>query len=376
MFLLLAEVLKLCTVSAALPESRFWRFLCFHQSHVEWVGCSLHDLIMPSFCFLVGVALSLSVANRRARGQTTGALAWHTAIRIMVLILLGTLIASAGPRRLTWPFDWVLPQIALGYGFLFLLSIRLIRSSWIALGAILCCYWLAFALYPLPGPDFDYTKVGISKQWMENYGLTGFAAHWQKNSNFAWSFDVWFMSLFPRKEPFAYHNLGLATLNFIPTLATMILGLIAGNMLRSDRSPWSKVRLLVAAGVAGLVSGWLLGELGLCPVVKAIWTPSWVLFSGGWCFLLLGVFCVLVDIWGLKGLMFPLIVIGMNSIAAYCISQLYRSIAFNSLRRIVGWEIFRLFGDAYEHVVYGAVILLGFWLVLFVMYRRKLFLRI
>src|SRR5216110_1789172 len=70
MFLMMAEVLHLCRVAAALPESGFWKFLCHHQSHVEWIGCSLHDLIQPSFSFLVGVALPFSMASRAARGQT------------------------------------------------------------------------------------------------------------------------------------------------------------------------------------------------------------------------------------------------------------------------------------------------------------------
>src|SRR5687768_13240240 len=70
MFLMMAEVLQLCRVASALPESGVWKFLCFHQSHAEWIGCSLHDLIQPSFSFLVGVALPFSIAGRTAKGQS------------------------------------------------------------------------------------------------------------------------------------------------------------------------------------------------------------------------------------------------------------------------------------------------------------------
>ena len=71
MLLMMAEALRLCAVSAALPgDSGFWRFLCYQQSHVEWVGCSLHDLIQPSFSFLVGVVLPFSIAKRLSSGQT------------------------------------------------------------------------------------------------------------------------------------------------------------------------------------------------------------------------------------------------------------------------------------------------------------------
>ena len=70
MLLMMAEVLSFCAVSQALPDSGFWKFLCHHQSHVQWVGCSLHDLIQPGFSFLVGVVLPFSIASRRARGAT------------------------------------------------------------------------------------------------------------------------------------------------------------------------------------------------------------------------------------------------------------------------------------------------------------------
>jgi len=376
MFLMMAEVLQLCEVAKRLPTSAFWKFLCHHQTHVAWSGCSLHDLIMPSFCFLVGVALPFSIASRRARGQTLRDMARHTVTRVLLLILVGTVIASAHPHRLTWPFDWVLPQIGLGYGFLFLLGLRPVRDAWIALGVILVGYWLAFALYPLPGPDFDYAKVAVSDQWLQEHGLRGFAAHWQKNSHLAWAFDVWLLNLFPRDAPFNSFANGLATLNFIPTLATMILGLIAGGILRGDRPPWAKVRWFAVAGVAGLAGGLLLEALGVCPIVKWVWTSSWVLFSGGWCFLLLAAFYVIVDLWQQQRPAFPFIVIGMNSIAAYCISHLYSAFAFNSLRRIFGREIFKLFGDAYDPLVYGGVVLLLMWLALLYLYRVKLFLRI
>src|ERR1700712_4206396 len=89
MFLMMAEVLRVCKVSLALPANAIWKVLCFHQSHVEWTGCSLHDMIQPSFSFLVGVALPFSIASRLARGATQGRLTLHAAWRALVLILLG-----------------------------------------------------------------------------------------------------------------------------------------------------------------------------------------------------------------------------------------------------------------------------------------------
>lgn len=377
MLLMMAEVLSFCAVSQALPDSGFWKFLCHHQSHVAWVGCSLHDLIQPGFSFLVGVVLPFSIARRRSRGATLAAMARHAAIRSFVLIILGLVLGSLStlPRRLNWDFGDTLAQIGLGYGVLFLLGLCRPRCWWTALAVVLVGYWLFFALYPLPGPDFDYAQVGVAKEWLAEHGLKGFAAHWQINSNPAAAFDIWFLNLFPREAPYVSYK-GLTTLNFVPLLGTMILGLIAGDVLRSDRPSWAKARWLAVAGVAGLGSGWILGAWGVCPVVKSIWTPSWVLFSGGWCFLFLAGAYVLVDIWGQRKLVIPLIVVGLNSIVAYCLTRVFQGLAFNSFRRLFGWETFKVFGDAFEPLFYGAVVLAFLWLVLFVMYRLKIFVRI
>jgi predicted acyltransferase len=184
------------------------------------------------------------------------------------------------------------------------------------------------------------------------------------------------LSLFPREKPFLFNGGGYATLSFIPTLATMILGLIAGGFLRGSRSSWEKVRWLAAAGVISLGAGWAVGALGACPVVKRIWTPSWTLFSGGWCFLLLAGFYAVIDVLGKRRWAFPLVVIGMNSIASYCVAHLFEDFVSRSLATHFGKGIYGVFGQPYEPLVHGGLVLLVFWLILYWMYRRKLFLKI
>jgi predicted acyltransferase len=228
----------------------------------------------------------------------------------------------------------------------------------------------------LPAPDFDYERAGVSSAWLAEHGLTGFAAHWQRGSNPAAAFDVWFLNLFPRTTPHSSGHAGLTTLNFVPLIGTMILGLMAGALLRSERHPGEKVRWLAGAGVAGIAAGALLGWAGVCPVVKTLWTPSWVLLSGGWCFLFLAAAYAWVDWGGHRKWAAPLVVIGMNSIVAYCLARTYPHFAFNSLRRVFGWETFRVFGEAFEPVCYGVAVLATFWAGLFVLYRLKVFIRI
>ena len=376
MFLMMAEVLHLCRVSEAIPDSGFWKFLCHHQTHAVWVGCSLHDLIQPSFSFMVGVALPFSIASRAARGQSRRRTLWHALWRSLVLILLGVFLRSVGHPQTRWTFEDTLTQIGLGYFFLFLLGLRSVREQWIALGVILVGYWAAFALYPLPDANFDYARIAAPPEWREQHWLTGFAAHWNKNTNPAWAFDVWWLNLFPRAEPFVRNGGGYSTLSFIPTLGTMILGLIAGGVLRSDRAPWQKVKWLAAAGIIGLALGSAIGWAGICPIVKPIWTSTWVIFSGGWCFLLLAGFYVIIDVLGRRAWAFPLIVIGMNSIAAYSMSWLIKKFIAETLKVHLGRDFFKLFGAPYETLFHGAVTLLVMWLLLFWMYRRKIFLRI
>jgi predicted acyltransferase len=374
MLLIIAEALRLGSVAAARPESAFWRFLAWHEDHVPWIGCSLHDLIQPSFSFLVGMALPFSLASRAARGLSRWRMSSHALWRALVLVLLGVFLRSVHHHQTYWIFTDTLSQIGLGYGFLFMLGFRSWRVQWIVLAMVLVGYWALFALYPLPGPGFDYAKVGVPPDWP--HLMTGFAAHWNKNSNAASAFDLWFLNLFPRDTPCACNEGGYVTLSFIPTFGTMLLGLIAAGVIRSPRAPRVKVKWLLAAGIIGIVAAEALGKLGLCPVVKRIWTPSWTLFSGGWCLLLTAAFYTLIDIWGWKRWAFPLVVVGMNSIAAYCIDILLRSFIYDNLAIHLGAKVFTVFGAAYEPVVHGGAVVLVSWLVLWWMYERKIFLRI
>ena len=374
MFLMMAEVMELRRVADARPDSAVWAFLSHHQTHVEWIGCTLHDLIQPSFSFLVGVALPFSLARRAEAGQPQWRRTLHAFWRALVLVLLGVFLRSTHSDRTNWTFEDTLSQIGLGYGFLYLLALRSVRVQWAVLAVILVGYWLAFALYPLPGPGFDWQRAGVTPD--HPAVLAGFAGHWGLNTNLAWRFDTWFLNLFPREQPFTNNGGGYATLSFIPTLGTMILGLLAGGVLRSARPAPRKIAWLAVAGVVTLGAGWLLGVTGVCPVVKRIWTPSWVLFSGGWCFLLLAGFYLVLDLCRLRRWAFVLVVIGMNSIAAYLIAHLFVGFISDSFRIHLGDHWPRLAGPDFEPLVRGAAILLVEWLLLFWMYRRKIFLRV
>jgi predicted acyltransferase len=373
MVLMMGEVLRFAQVSKAYPGNWFWSILAYNQTHVEWAGCSLHDMIQPSFSFLVGFALPYSIASRLRKGATFKTMLGHAIWRSFLLIALGIFLRSTESTQTYYTFEDTLTQIGLGYTFLFLLGFRSPRWQWGAFAGILFAYWLAWALYPAPGPGYDWKAVGVPPDWPHNF--SGFLSHWNKNSNLGNAFDQWFLNLFPRTKPFIYNEGGYLTLSFIPTLGTMILGLIGGRWVRSA-APAIPMKRILLAGAIGIGSGLLLHFLGICPVVKRIWTPAWTLFSGGMCFLFLAAFTWVIEYKGYRKWAFPLVVVGTNSIAAYLIAHLFEEFLLSTFRIHLGDRPFLIFGPALQPFLVGVALLLSFWAILYWMYRRKIFLKI
>ncbi len=375
------------------PLYDVWQFLGFHTDHVAWVGGGFWDMIQPSFMFMVGVAMPFSYASRKAKGDSEPVIWLHTVWRAVVLVALAIFLtspltlrvpvtpggAALGPSAAAvsslqgethFVFTNVLAQIGLGYVFVFMLRGRGLLVQFAGLAAVLVGSWLLFFLYPLPGPDFDYGSVGVPADWGH---LPGWFGHWDKNTNVASAFDGWFLNLFPRHGVFLYNDGGYTTLNFLPSMATMILGLMAGEFLRAPGKRLHKFAYLVVAGLVCLNVGLLAGEF-VCPIVKRIWTPSWAVYSSGWTFLMLAAFYGVIDAIGWKRWALPFSVVGMNSIAIYCMSQI--------VMRGFLKERFRMhlsafwFDNPYGIVIESAAILFVLWLICAWMYRRGIFLRI
>ncbi len=336
----------------------------------------LWDMIQPSFMFMVGVAMAYSYASRQARGQTYGQMARHAALRAVVLTFLGVFLRSRAAVETNFTYEDVVSQIGLGYFFLFLLWNRSPRVQFVAALAILLGDWLLFYLWPLPPETFDYAKVGVGADWPHLHGL---AAHWDKNTNVAFAFDRWFLNLFPRSKEWLFNGGGYQTLNFIPSLATMIFGLLTGGLLRSPRTGRQKLAMLVVCGLAGLLVGWGLDAAGVCPLVKRIWTPSWVFFSTGWTLLALAAFYGVVDLAGFRRWTFPLVVVGMNSIVMYVMAELMVDWLASRWQVHLGSEIFTFWGridPIYQPLVQSSLVLATMWLICYWLYRQKIFVRI
>jgi predicted acyltransferase len=372
----------------------------------DWFGGGVWDLIQPSFMFMVGVAIPFSYTARRARGDSTFRVWLHVFIRAFLLIALGIFLRSTGRKMTNFTFEDVLTQIGLGYPIVFgvyLLGRRRF-GAWpvihlVALVTVLVGYWAYFYLWPLPPADFDFGSVGLaSGPWPWKEGLF---AHWSKNTNAAQWFDVRFLNWFPRETPWKYNGGGYLTLNFVPSMATAIFGIFAGELLRVPGSKWQKFLTLVALGVVCLAAGAFAGET-VCPVVKKIWTPSWAVYSAGWTLLILAVLYGIVDCIGFRWWTLPLIVVGMNSIVMYCLEdsplkewtrRMLQIHLYTPVHGLIGWmnnnlpedrQIRQLaeggpwygFAGIYGPVVQATTVLLVFWLICAWMYRRKIFIRL
>jgi heparan-alpha-glucosaminide N-acetyltransferase len=375
MLLMAAEIMHIPDTARHFPNSGVARFFEHQFDHLPWAGCTLWDMIQPSFMFMVGVALPFSLASRRAKGQSFAAMFLHALWRSVLLLALSIFLVSVGRRQTYWVWTNVLSQIALGYPLLFLLA--WVRPRWhaVAAGVILFAYWQAFALYPTPRAGFDWKAVGVPANWGHHY--VGFAAHWEKSANVAWRFDKSFLNLFPRERPWNFSEGGYQTLNFIPSLATMIFGLLAGELLRGPRAAGRKVLTLLIAGAIGLIIGWALDVSHVCPMVKRIWTPSWAIFSGGWACIALAALYAVIDIGRLRGWAFPLVIVGMNSIAMYVMAQgFFVGYVRDAFRTHLGERPFLVLGVEFQRLLEGSAALVVLWLICLWMYRRKVFIRL
>jgi predicted acyltransferase len=158
----------------------------------------------------------------------------------------------------------------------------------------------------------------------------------------------------------------------------MIFGLIAGGWLRNSESNGKKTIRFIIAGFVALTVGLLLDYTGICPSVKRIWTPAWVLVSGGICMFFLAAFYFIIDVKGFAAWSFPLRVIGANSIVAYFLADAWGASEYphDMLHAHFGKESFDYFGPQFHYLFLGVVILAIWWLILYWLYRKKIFVKI
>jgi len=422
-----------------------WQAIGVHFDHPRWLSVynklsvSFWDLIQPSFMFMVGAAMPFSSQRRESNGQGLFGRTLHAMIRSGALVLLGVFLSSLGHEKTLWIFPNVLCQIGLGYFFAWVMHHWRPLYQVIALFVILGGCWGWFYMNP-PAENYDYAAVSASQENGEIF--EGKFAAWSKNANAAYKFDSWLLPRLrsvpepvpvaePEKpndgtakeevaaaanttpvadekpaapeeevkatekptwyrqwfllnaEPYKPNAGGYTTLNFIPSIGTTLLGILCGQvLLRIDLSKWSKLGILITAAAICFGLG-IASHQYVCPIVKRIWTPSWVLFSGGYVIGMLALFYFLFDILPLKLLAFPLVVVGMNSILTYMLGQTISGWTRESVVKVhLAGMIENVFGPkALDPLWYGPITLpstvfLLYWLFLLWLYRQRIFLKL
>lgn len=359
MFSLAASGLSLAKVAKHYPDNALLQWLKFSTTHPEWIsqfkmiGFSPWDMIQPAFMFMVGVSMPYSYGKREAMGESYRSRLRHAWVRAIILVLLGVFLQSLRRPETNWLFTNVLSQIGLGYGFLFLFVGKSFKTHLIAGLAILLGYFMLMVALP----------TGLEG---------GMKSHFVNGASFPQRFDIWFLNLFPTVKPFLGN--AYATLNFIPALVTMLMGLVCGNLLkRDDVADTRKVRLLLIGGLACLVAGLAFGLV--CPIVKKLWTPSWTLFCGGYVIWVLALLYWVIDVKGWSRWSKFFVVVGVNSIAAYFMGQLIKNWTrgrFNTHLPAKFWE----WTGHWQPFVESTCVVMFFWLLLYWMYRNRVYIRV
>lgn len=352
-----------------------WQWLAFHNSHPHWnsqfyfLGCSFWDLIQPSFMFMVGVAMPYSYAGRVRRGDSQRSLLIHALVRAVVLVLIGVFLATRttglpSNRLLTN----VLAQIGVGYFFVYLLLSLRARSQ-IAIGCVvLVAYSVFLTFYPVVKEQPAESIESIQDLFVPGSIAKQYAIH----TNGAARADVWILGLESGENPLSVHQAGYATLNFIPSAVTILLGVLAGALLRSERSEQDKLRRLYWGGLVCLVIA-LVASVSVCPIIKKIWTPAWTLYSGALTLWILATLYWIIDVCGFKKWTFPLVVVGMNSLAMYLMGSLMKGWIASCWKAYFGNEVFSgMYGPSLQAVA----VFVCLWLICFYLYRQRIFFRI
>ena len=306
------------------------------------------DMIMPLFLFIAGVSLPFSIGRRLEGGDSRASIYLKVLRRVIILWILGMI--SQG-NLLQFRLDHLkvysntLQSIAAGYlvASIALVELRTVAKQMILCAGLLVSFALIMLYVPWPG------------------GATGSFA---QDANLAWWIDTTIMGRYMDGGGYTWI---LSSLGFA---ATVIMGSLAGHVLKSPSPGQRKVLTLIGAGLASLAAGSLASFI--VPNVKHLWTSSMVLWAGGWSLLLLAVFYLVIDVLGYKRWAFPLQVIGANAIVAYMAEKLF---GIEHMCRNLFGGLCSHFGPAHEFILTCLSILL-LWSALYYLYRNRTFVRI
>jgi predicted acyltransferase len=334
--------------------------------HADWNGWTPTDLVFPFFLFIVGVAMAFSFHSRLTRGESRQRLLRHVLGRGLLLFALG-LFLNGFPNQYqlaSWRIYGVLQRIAICYVISAILALWSGRRGWI-IAAIACLagYWFLMRWVPVPGfglPGRDVPLLDPDRNivaWLDRKLLAGHLYEGTRDPE--------------------------GVLSTIPAIATCLLGLLIGDWLRSDRTPKSKAIGLAVYGVIGVAAGEIFNLW--FPINKKLWTSSYVIFTAGLALICLALCYWILDVKQWRGRWtMPFVVFGMNSIAAYVLSQLIsQCLDHLQVDRSTNWQELlyqRLFAPLAAppnaSLLYAVVFVGLCWVAMWVLYRKGIFLKI
>lgn len=345
MFLLIGEFTGLFThlVDPSLKGGVFY-FIGTQLHHHSWNGLRFWDLVQPFFMFIVGVAMPFSFAKRTERGDNYRKLLRHAIQRALLLLLLGWALYCIDPGRITFRFQNVLAQLSVTYIIAFLLIRKSNRTQLI----------------------FSFALLGITELIYRFFPVTGFDQPFVPDHNFGAYFDLLISG-----ELSSGH---WVSFNALPTTAHTIWGVLAGMLLKSNRTSMQKIKILVIAGLIGVIAGYALDPI--VPIIKRISTSSFVIVTGGWSVLTLAFSYWLIDIIKFPKLALFFAIVGMNPLFIYLFAHVGGASFITTIIKPFTTALFSWAGELTAQIITGSIVWFILWYLCYWLYKKRIFIKI
>ncbi|HIG29176.1 MAG TPA: DUF5009 domain-containing protein [Verrucomicrobiales bacterium] len=345
MFLLVAETTEVFSllVSPEL-EGTFIRTIGVQFHHIPWDGLRFWDLIQPFFMFIVGVAMPYSLVNRAKAGQSHRQMTGHAVKRSFLLLFLGWALYCMGPGKIVFRFQNVLAQLSVTYLMAFLIMNKPMKFQLIFSVALLALTEMIYRGFPVEGFNHAFVANENFGTWLDiQYGGENLSGHW-------------------------------VSFNAIPTTAHTIWGVLAGQLLISNRDASQKLKILTIAGLIGVVLGY--GLSPITPIIKRTATSTFVFVSGGWTVLALALSYWWIDIKQRKRGTLFFAVVGMNSLFIYLFCHIGGADVIEHSVKPFTMALFGWMGELPAEFITRLIVLFLLWYLCHWLFKKRIFIKI
>ena len=345
MFLLIGEFTELFgyLIDPSLKGTIIY-FIGEQLHHHPWNGLHFWDLVQPSFMFIVGVAMVYSVDKRERRGDSPQLIRKHAFIRSFLLLLFGWMLYCIVPGHLTLRFQNVLAQMSFTYIVAFFLMKKDYKIQIAVSFLVLIVTEIIYRSFSVPGFDQPFVANHNFGTWLDlQYGGADLKEYW-------------------------------VSFNALPTTAHTIWGVLAGLLLKSSKNASEKLKILILAGLAGVIAGYALDPV--TPIIKRIATSSFVIVSGGWVLLFLAASYWLIDIKKSQSWVIFFAIVGMNSLFIYLFAHVGGAEFIYDIIKPFSNGLFGWTGELASNIIARIITWAGLWYLCYYLYKNKLFIKI